>query len=398
MTPDTAGTFPINVEVYDEFGCVWDTNTKITTVWTPTPKLGNDTLLCSIESIVLNASDRHADICNYSYVWEPNGQDSDTIHTATGTLGETYYISEVTNKQHNIRCTMRDTIIVRVNKQPVPNFDPGVYPLEGCAPYTVDFHNTSTDGHHYLWVFGDGVTSNEESPTHSFAEGTFDFKYYIYSQDGCVDSLIYPNLVTVYPNPVTAFSWTPTYPTVLSPNVQFINQTVPDWEDNKYFWEVQYNREHPLSVQTETDKNPYFNWYKTNDDDLPGSYIVRLIARTDNVGPSGNVTYCYDTAENTILLVNDFLQYPNVVTPNGDGINDRFIIKNLVDGLGYPINQLDIYNKWGSHIFHKENIASEDDFWDPNDGNMPAGTYFFRFSARGYNGNVEHNGTIEVLR
>ena len=226
LTPDTAGTFPIVVNVHDQFGCIWDTTTKITTVWTPTPKLGNDTLLCSIESIVLDASDRHADICNYSYVWEPNGQDSDTIHTATGTLGETYYISEVTNKQHNIRCTMRDTIIVRVNKQPVPNFDPGVYPLEGCAPYTVDFHNTSTDGHHYLWVFGDGVTSNEESPTHSFAEGTFDFKYYIYSQDGCVDSLIYPNLVTVYPNPVTAFSWTPTYPTVLSPNVQPILQLV----------------------------------------------------------------------------------------------------------------------------------------------------------------------------
>ena len=98
------------------------------------------------------------------------------------------------------------------------------------------------------------------------------------------------------------------------------------------------------------------------------------------------------------MLVNDFLQFPNVVTPNGDGVNDRFVIKNLIDGLGFPINQLDIYNKWGAHVYHKVNIASDDDFWDPNTNNMPAGTYFFRFSAKGYNGNIERNGTIEVVR
>ena len=398
LSPDTAGTFPIKVNVYDEFGCVWDTSTRITTVWTPEPRLGNDTLLCSIESIVLDASDRHSETCNFSYVWEPNGQVSDTIHTDRGIIGERNYIAEVVNKQHSIRCTARDTIVIRVNRQPVPNFDPGVYPLEGCAPYTVTFNNTSTDGDHYLWVFGDGVTSTDESPIHSFDAGSFDFKYYIYSADGCVDSLVYPNLVTVFPHPQASFSWNPTYPTVLNPNVQFINHTTPDWDNNKYYWEVQYNRAHPLSVQTETDHDPYFNWFKTTEEDLPGNYIVRLIARTDNLGPSGNMTYCYDTAENSILLVNDFLQFPNVVTPNGDGVNDRFVIKNLIDGLGFPINQLDIYNKWGAHVYHKVNIASDDDFWDPNTNNMPAGTYFFRFSAKGYNGNIERNGTIEVVR
>ena len=123
---------------------------------------------------------------------------------------------------------------------------------------------------------------------------------------------------------------------------------------------------------------------------------MRLISRTDNLAPSGNVVYCRDTAENTILLVNDFLQFPNVVSPNGDGINDRFVIQNLVEGNGYPINTLDIYNKWGVRVFHKDNIASDEDFWDPKD--MPTGTYFYRFSARGYNGNIEHNGAIEVVR
>jgi gliding motility-associated-like protein len=122
---------------------------------------------------------------------------------------------------------------------------------------------------------------------------------------------------------------------------------------------------------------------------------MRLIARTRNLAPSGNVIVCPDTAANNILVINDFLQFPNVVTPNGDGINDRFVIQNLVDGLGYPINSLDIYNQWGVRVYHRENIASDDEFWDPAD--VPDGTYFYRFSARGYNGNIEHNGSIEVI-
>ena len=90
------------------------------------------------------------------------------------------------------------------------------------------------------------------------------------------------------------------------------------------------------------------------------------------------------------------LRFPNLVTPNGDGVNDRFVIGNLVNGMGYPINQLDIYNKWGTRVYHRENISNDEDFWDPKD--MPTGTYFYRFSAKGYNGNIEHNGSIEVVR
>ena len=84
-----------------------------------------------------------------------------------------------------------------------------------------------------------------------------------------------------------------------------------------------------------------------------------------------------------------------MVTPNGDGINDRFVIGNLVEGKAYPYSTLDIYNKWGARVFHRENISSDSDFWDPAD--MPDGTYFYRFTARGYSGNIEHNGAIEVI-
>lgn len=395
LSPDTAGTFPIDVLVYDAFGCVWDTTTRITSYWTPRPDLGPDTILCGVHSTLLDAKDNHSD-STYTYLWEPFGQETDTINTRTETGSDIDYVVQVTNHNPNKVCITYDTIHVGLRRQPVPSFMPTPFVFEGCDPFTLSFENMSIDADKHFWDFGDGVTSTLASPTHTFAAGVYDLKYYATSNDGCIDSVISLQSIAVYQAPQAAYAWEPLYPSVLNPVINLENRTEPINEQTKFFWEVQYNPENPQSVHTMTDVSPTFNFSQYMEDDPSGLYSVRLIARSDNLAPSGNMVYCRDTAENTILLVNDFLQFPSVVTPNGDGINDRFVIRNLVEGNGYPVNSLDIYNKWGTHVYHKENISSDDEFWDPSD--VPAGTYFYRFSARGYNGNIEHNGAVEVVK
>ena len=395
-TPDTAGTFPINVFIYDDFGCVWDTTTRITSYWTPQPHLGPDTTLCGVDQATLDGRDRHTGTEPYKYVWEPYGQNTPTIETATEAHGDITYIVQVRNAQP-INCVARDTIKVALRKQPLPNFTPEPFSFEGCEPMTIKFNNQSIDAISHLWVFGDGVTSELESPTHTYAEGIYTLKYYATSDEGCVDSIISNNGIAVYPTPQAAFSWEPVYPSVLNPTVNFSNETQPQGSNVHYFWEVQYDSDYPLSYETLTTKNPRFNFSTySSDNDPSGNYAVSLIAYTENQAPSGAIVRCSDTASNNILVINDFLQFPNVVTPNGDGINDRFVIQNLVNGMGYPINSLYIYNRWGTMVYHKENISSDADFWDPAE--LPAGTYFYRFSAKGYNGNIEHNGSIEVIK
>ncbi len=402
-TPDTAGTFPIFVTLYDEFGCVWDSLTSITSVWTPMPELGPDITLCDVETTVIDAKDRHAEYWNYGldtarYMWEPFGTESDTVHTRGSMGSSTLYTVEVQYQKINYAtCSARDSVRINVNHQPLPNFDPGIYPLEGCEPFTIHFENTSKYGDKFYWVFGDGDTSTTKSPTHTYGTGQYDFKYYVSSEHGCQDSLVYQDLITVYSSPVARFSWEPMNPTVLHPEVTFQNMTIPQSDDNKYYWEIQYDRDNPISYHTLRDVNPSFEWY-TNGEDISGNYIARLIAKTENLGPSGNIVECRDTIENTILLVNDFLQFPTALTPNGDGVNDKFIIKNLIDGLGYPNNSLAIYDRWGKRVYYKENISSEDDFWDPGADNVPAGTYFWRFVGKGYLGDIQRNGAVEVLR
>ena len=393
-SPDTAGTFPIDVFVYDEFGCIWDTNTRITTYWTPQPNLGSDTSLCGVDRATLDATDAHSATEGYQYLWSPFGENTSTIVTAEDVHGDIPYVVSVINDKQSVRCITRDTINVAVRKQPLPNFIPVPFSFEGCDPMTIHFDNQSIDASEHLWVFGDGVTSTLASPTHTYAEGIYTLKYYAISDEGCVDSVISDHGIAVYPKPEPSFTWSPVYPSVANPVVRFTN-TTPYVSNVRYFWELQYSSDNPLSFETLTSNNATFDFSTYNTGDISGNYNVRLVARTENQAPSGNTVYCADTAANNILVINDFLQFPNVVTPNGDGINDRFVILNLVNGLGYPINTLDIYNKWGMRVFHRENISSDDDFWDPAD--MPDGTYFYRFSARGYNGNIEHNGAIEVI-
>lgn len=405
LSPDTAGTFPVLITIVDDFGCYWDTSTTITTVWTPEPNLPPVIHLCSATLDTLDATDYHARNINdhsnykYTYMWEPNGQTTDTIHTELNRLGTRMYVVEVTNTGfENTRCVTRDTTVMHVNQQPVPNFDANVFPFEGCEPFTLSIENNTKYATSHLWIFGDGHTSRLQNPTHTYAAGTYDFKYYATSDSGCVDSLVYTNLVSVYSHPVAGFSWDPMYPTVLNPSIQLTNFTNPKDSNNIYYWEFQYDKNNPYSFHTQTDENPTFTWVSPNGEDPTGTYKIRLIARTDNNAPSGALIQCADTAENSVLLVNDFLQFPNAITPNGDGINDIFEIKNLIDGLGYPNNRLDIYNRWGSCVYHKENITSREDFWDPAATNTPSGTYFFKFTAVGYNGNIERSGSIEVLR
>ncbi|NNC83380.1 MAG: T9SS type B sorting domain-containing protein [Flavobacteriales bacterium] len=58
--------------------------------------------------------------------------------------------------------------------------------------------------------------------------------------------------------------------------------------------------------------------------------------------------------------------YPNVVSPNGDGQNDAFVINELINRQG----KMYIYNRWGNLLAetnrHTWNIDSE-----------PAGTYYY---------------------
>lgn len=92
------------------------------------------------------------------------------------------------------------------------------------------------------------------------------------------------------------------------------------------------------------------------------------------------------------------LEYYNVVTPNGDGKNDRFVIGGLIENNCFKYNELVIYNRDGRQVYRAVNIYDESQWWDPNEGRCPDGSYFYYFRAHGVNIRTQHRGVIEVMR
>ena len=284
---------------------------------------------------------------------------------------------------------------VDVDTVPLPIFEPSIY--ESCVPYTMSIVdiNPESQGNTYSWSWGDGSTTpNNNTPTHTYSsEGDYRFTCFIKSAEGCLDTVY--NTAHVYGFPHSSFSWTPPIITVTNPEVQFINLTTPNAPTNVYDWEVFYHTSNPVRYSNTFE--PSHRWTGSTTE-FSGSNLVRLITTNQVQTASGGFVSCVDTVENTVLVINDLLQFPNTVTPNGDGINDIFEIKNLIDGGGFTDNELYIYNHWGRKVYHKTGISTREDFWDPAANNDPDGTYYYRFSAKGYMGNILRNGTITVVR
>ncbi|AKD03542.1 hypothetical protein PKOR_10875 [Pontibacter korlensis] len=69
----------------------------------------------------------------------------------------------------------------------------------------------------------------------------------------------------------------------------------------------------------------------------------------------------------------DDLDIPNGFTPNGDGVNDTWVLKNLPRL--YPQCRVSVYNRWGSPVYTSRGYAKP---WDGtyNGKRLPDGTYY----------------------
>jgi gliding motility-associated-like protein len=118
-----------------------------------------------------------------------------------------YPVSLITTDAHG--CSNTYTIQVVVSPMPVPSFTMG--PVFKCtAPLVVTFTNTSTSAGSttYLWHFGDGSTSNQINPSHTYtASGNYNITL-ILNQHGCIDSIVKPSAISIQ-NITASFVATP---------------------------------------------------------------------------------------------------------------------------------------------------------------------------------------------
>lgn len=127
-----------------------------------------------------------------------------------------------------------------------------------------------------------------------------------------------------------------------------------------------------------------------------GSYAVKVVARN----PNGNARK--DSSESNWLYyhlvfatneVDDpelpgIVLIPNIITPNGDGVNDRFFIQPPLDGLAYEQISLRIFNRHGEKVYENnsfQNINNRTSGWNGVSTNGQAlanGVYFYTLQLK----------------
>ena len=155
---------------------------------------------------------------------------------------------------------------------------------------------------------------------------------------------------------------------------------------------------------TSTEPEPRFTYVET------GNYTTELKV----YNPQGCDTSYYKTIQVEPVK----LKIPNVFTPNGDGVNDYFII-SLDSGGGsgtsgddhrstrddvleyenyeplsryYESSELTIFNRWGRVVYHVKDYQNN---WDG--GGLSDGTYFYVLKCHGLKQDATYQGSVMIV-
>ena len=250
----------------------------------------------------------------------------------------------------------------------------------GCQPYTHVFDpqaSADTDMH-FLWDFGDGDTSHAAMPTHTYTQpGLYDIKVWMWTLDGCVDTLYqsFPGGVLVHPRPVMPFTVSPTTISIYQPDVEV---TTTGIDPGEQFWI------HMGDSSIYNQSSYLIHAYK----DTGNFYVLRIAV---------NQFGCWDTLSQLVRVDPVFnIWSPTAFTPNGDGNNEQF--RPVVTG--FTNYRLVITNRWGQVVFQSNDALEAWNGTEQNQGKeCPEGAYTWHLFVIDYGDSpVENNGVVLLMR
>lgn len=141
-----------------------------------------------------------------SYLWNFGDGTTSTSPTPSHTYTNqgTYSITLTITTATGCTETYTHANAVRVGRRPIVNFSGTPNPV--CAFQPVQFTDLTNEADQWLWVFGDGTQSTQQNPLHEYSD-TGKFNVILYAtNNGCRDSLLIPNYITVKP-PIARFGY-----------------------------------------------------------------------------------------------------------------------------------------------------------------------------------------------
>ncbi len=302
-----AGTYDIYLEVTTENGCATHYQASITVHELPEITITEDIYICEGSSTELTVSG------GVAYEWLTTSQTTEKINVSP--TEDTMYKVKVTN-EHG--CIAYDSVTVFV----IPEIEDEKTEIQICLgeEYTLDGSIGEYEGtvESFVWSTGENTpTIDVSSPGEYIVTNTVRH----ISGKECTFSRVYTLYVRDNPPEFTTSDTIFCFRTGGE-----IEITAPGGDNFVYYWE-------DSGETTQTVKR-----------DDQGTFEVRIIDTTYE-------TECeLYTSINVVDLCPPQLFTPTAMTPNGDGLNDEFLIRSR-----YAINiKLNIYNRWGEIIFSRE--------------------------------------------
>jgi len=241
------------------------------------------------------------------------------------------------------------------------------------------------------WKQGDTrIAGVPETQVYDPPTSNTEYLFRVYDQFGCeaVTSVVYESIVT-------KARFTPDQMEGEAPLTVTFNNESENGDPGLYEWFF-YRNFDDIKEESETTQGPIDSIMVVAYDDIPiyiyersGMYKVKLVSKKVS-SFLGEIITCVDTAymEDFIVVDTSFVDVPNVITPNGDGLNDLFIVKFW----SMQSIKISIFNRWGKriHFWESSNVRGFENtytetVWDGRIGGRCAspGVYYYVVEGRG---------------
>ena len=266
-----------------------------------------------------------------------------------------------------LTCADTTEALFEVYLQPEPGFTP---PPALCGVDSITLVSTGVHGPSAVltWNFGAGgspSTGAGSTVTTAFAANGAQPVTLSVTENGCTAS--YTDEVEVYALPTAFFTFAPPSPQPQGATIAFVDASDSNGSTiTGAAWDLDGEV---------LGRGSSWTW----EDALPGEHSVTLTVITaDGCTASYSIVY---------VIIPEDIRIPNVFTPNGDAINDQFVIENVQ----YYANRLSVFNRWGQVVYETTNYRSQ---WAAKDS--PEGTYYYVLVLT--ESGREFTGHVTVLR
>ena len=367
---NTAGNYDLTYMVTDDNGCSASQTITVevlqSTVIDPMAPL---TACGDLDLPVITGSNLSGSEAWYDDTQANGGQ----VVGPNVTNGGTYYMYD-----SGAACSNEIAVIVTINN--LPQITNSLTDMDYCdyeTPQDIILNVTGqADWNIEYTLDGTGQTATSSQNTINLGNASGTYVIEVISDNNCSDTVNLSFEILIKPSPAAPVAYQ---------NAQYCSTEVFD------------------TMRAESSAGGTLTWYLNQFSQVYGTgenAMPQNISGTTVYYITETLDGCESEAsEVTIEVIDCDIILSTAITPDGDGLNDTWLIPNLDEA--YPDNVVRIYNRWGSLIF--EHDSSKDGLYNKNpwdgtkDGKaLPVGSYYFVIDLNNESGDSK-NGAISII-